>query len=166
MKTGRNLRFKSLLEISVKLMISLFAGPLGALMLGAGLPLQRATPPPDPNNPNLVITSMVGRDLFEFYCSSCHGRDGKGAGHAAAALKVPPPDLTALAQRNRGTFPVDRVEASIKGEGRLRTPAHGSSDMPVWGPIFKGLDSRDAVNAARIENLVKYIESIQAKAKA
>ena len=38
--------------------------------------------------------------------------------------------------------------------------------MPVWGPIFKGLDSRDAINAARIENLVKYIESIQAKAKA
>lgn len=38
--------------------------------------------------------------------------------------------------------------------------------MPVWGPIFKGLDSRGAVNAVRIENLVKYIESIQAKAKA
>jgi hypothetical protein len=29
-----------------------------------------------------------------------------------------------------------------------------------------GLFYRDAVNAARIENLVKYIESIQAKAKA
>ena len=56
--------------------------------------------------------------------------------------------------------------AFIKGEGRLTTPAHGSSDMPVWGPIFKGLDNRDAVNAAPIENLVKYIESIQAKAKA
>jgi len=49
---------------------------------------------------------------------------------------------------------------------RLRTPAHGSSDMPVWGPIRKGLDSRDTVNAARIENLVKYIGSNQAKAKA
>jgi len=38
--------------------------------------------------------------------------------------------------------------------------------MPVWGPIRKGLDSRDTVNAARIENLVKYIGSNQAKAKA
>ena len=38
--------------------------------------------------------------------------------------------------------------------------------MPVWGPIFKGLDNRDEVNAARIENLVKYLESIQARAKA
>jgi len=150
----------------VRLTISLFVGQLAALTLVTALSGQTATQPADPKNPNLVITSMVGRDLFEFYCSSCHGRDGKGAGHAAPALKVPPPDLTTLAQRNRGTFPADRVAASIKGEGRLRTPAHGSSDMPVWGPIFKGLDSRDAVNAARIENLVKYIESIQAKAKA
>ena len=77
-----------------------------------------------------------------------------------------PPDLTTLIQRNRGTFPADKLEAFIKGEGRLSTPAHGSSDMPVWGPIFKGLDSRDVVNAARIENLVKYIESIQVKTKA
>ena len=36
----------------------------------------------------------------------------------------------------------------------------------VWGPIFKDLDKRDAVSAALIESLVKYIESIQAKAKA
>jgi len=147
----------------VRLTISLFVGPL---MVVTALSAQRANQPADPKNPNPVTTSMVGRDLFEFYCSSCHGRDGKGAGHAAAALKVPPPDLTALAQRNRGTFPVDRVTAFIKGEGRLPTPAHGSTDMPVWGPIFKGLDSRDAVNAARIDNLLKYIESIQAKAKA
>jgi hypothetical protein len=38
--------------------------------------------------------------------------------------------------------------------------------MPVWGPIFKALDSRDEVNAARIESIVRFIESIQAKAKA
>ena len=94
------------------------------------------------------------------------GRDGKGGGSAAPALKAAPPDLTTLTQRNHGIFPAERLEAFIKGGERLPTPAHGSSDMPVWGPIFKGLDARDAVNAARIENLVKYIESIQAKAKA
>jgi hypothetical protein len=38
--------------------------------------------------------------------------------------------------------------------------------MPVWGPIFKGLDNRNDVNEERINNLVKYIESIQAKARA
>ena len=35
-------------------------------------------------NPPLVIDSMAGRDLFEFYCATCHGRDGKGAGPDAA----------------------------------------------------------------------------------
>ena len=39
---------------------------------------------------------MAGRDLFESYCATCHGRDGKGAGPVAGALKTPPADLTAL----------------------------------------------------------------------
>jgi mono/diheme cytochrome c family protein len=120
----------------------------------------------EPRNPDLVIRSIVGRDLFQFYCASCHGVDGKGSGRAAAALKVPPPDLTALAQRNHGTFPAERVQAVLLGKERLSTPAHGASDMPVWGPIFKALDQRDEVNELRIENLVKYIESIQVKVKA
>ena len=151
----------------MKLPTALFVAPLAALMLGGiGGPLLSAAQKADPKAPDFVIKSTAGGDLFQFYCSSCHGRDGKGSGSAAPALKVPPPDLTTLAQRNQGKFPTDKVAAFIKGAGRLSTPAHGSSDMPVWGPIFKGLDSRDAVNAARIENLVKYIESIQAKAKA
>jgi mono/diheme cytochrome c family protein len=116
--------------------------------------------------PDLVIRSMAGRDLFEFYCASCHGRDGRGDGHVASALKTPPPDLTTLTQRNRGTFPAERVEDVIRGGKRGSTPAHGSSDMPVWGPIFKGLDNRNEVNDERINNLVKYIQSIQAKARA
>jgi mono/diheme cytochrome c family protein len=116
--------------------------------------------------PDLVIRSVAGRDLFEFYCASCHGRDGRGGGHVASALKTPPPDLTTLTQRNRGTFPADRVEDVIRGGKRASTPVHGSSDMPVWGPIFKGLDNRTEVNEERINNLVKYIESIQAKARA
>jgi mono/diheme cytochrome c family protein len=150
----------------MKLTTSLLVGLLAALVLITGLALLKAAQKTVPETPEFVIKSTAGRDLFQFYCSSCHGRDGKGNGSAASALKVPPPDLTTLAQRNHGTFPAEGVQAFIKGEGRLTTPAHGSSDMPVWGPIFKGLDNRDAVNAARIENLVKYIESIQTKAKA
>jgi mono/diheme cytochrome c family protein len=154
------------MEVCVKITTALFVGPLAALLLITGSGSVGAAQTAAPKTPGLVVASMVGRDLFEFYCSSCHGRDGKGGGHAASALKVPPPDLTILAQRNHGTFPTDKVAAFIKGEGRLSSPAHGSWEMPVWGPIFKGLDNRDAVNAARIENLVKYIASIQAKATA
>jgi mono/diheme cytochrome c family protein len=113
-----------------------------------------------------VIRSLAGRDLFEFYCASCHGRDGKGGGHVASALKTTPPDLTSLTQRHGGNFPAARVEDAIRGKNQKPTPAHGSSEMPVWGPIFKGLDNRNDVNEERINNLVKYIESIQAKAKA
>jgi mono/diheme cytochrome c family protein len=148
----------------VKLLTALFVGLLSALV--AGLLSLTAAQTRGRKNSDLVISSMAGRDLFEFYCASCHGRDGKGGGHTAPALKVPPPDLTTLAERNHGTFPSARVEAVIKGEQRLSTPAHGSSDMPVWGPIFKGLDNRDEINAARIENIVRYIESMQTKAKA
>jgi mono/diheme cytochrome c family protein len=128
-----------------------------------------AAPPgqtPAQKLPDLVIRSVAGRDLFNFYCASCHGIDGKGGGHVAPALKTRPPDLTVLTRQNGGTFPAAKVEEIIRGETRAPASAHGSSDMPVWGPIFRGLDSRQEVNDARIENLVKYIESIQAKVKA
>jgi mono/diheme cytochrome c family protein len=116
-----------------------------------------------PKNPPLVIASMYGRDLFEFYCASCHGRDGKGGGPAAAALKAPPADLTALARQNGGTFPRARVEAFVTGNEDQPAPAHGSRAMPVWGPIFKGLDPHDTANKRRIANIVDYIESLQTR---
>jgi mono/diheme cytochrome c family protein len=68
--------------------------------------------------PDLVLRSLAGRDLFEFYCASCHGRDGKGRGHVAAALKTPPADLTLLSQRNGGNFPAARVTDAIRGTKR------------------------------------------------
>ena len=51
-----------------------------------------------------------GAGPVEFYCATCHGRDGKGNGPVAAALKVVPPDLTRLARDNGGAFPRKRVE--------------------------------------------------------
>lgn len=142
------------------------SGLFTALLLAAAVPLVVSAQTAGRSNDGLVISSMVGRDLFQFYCASCHGRDGKGSGHATSALKVPPPDLTTLTERNRGTFPAARLEDVIKGGARLDTPAHGSTEMPVWGPIFSGLDRRGEVNSIRIENLISYIRSIQVKAKA
>lgn len=133
-----------------------------AMVLTAAAPAQT----PQQKAPDFVIRSLAGRDLFKFYCASCHGIDGKGGGHVAPALKMRPPDLTLLTQQNGGTFPAAKVEEVIRGGTQAQAAAHGSSDMPVWGPIFRGLDSRKEVNDARIENLVKFIESIQAKVKA
>jgi mono/diheme cytochrome c family protein len=112
-------------------------------------------------NPPLVISSMYGRDLFEFYCATCHGRDGKGGGPAAAALNVPTPDLTTIAKRNGGTFPKAGVRSFVTGDQDRPISAHGSKDMPVWGPIFRSLDPTDTTNNVRIENIVGYVESIQ-----
>jgi mono/diheme cytochrome c family protein len=116
-----------------------------------------------PTNPPLVIRSLVGRELFEFYCTSCHGRDGKGSGPVASALKVPPPDLTTLARRNDGAFPARRVEDFVTNGGDAPTPAHGSSEMPIWGPVFRALESSDGHVRVRIANIVAYIQSIQVR---
>jgi mono/diheme cytochrome c family protein len=151
---------------SVSFVITSLIAVVAMFTSAAQLPRGAQAQQPVPARPQLVINSMVGRDLFEFYCASCHGRDGKGHGYAAAALKKAPPDLTALSRRNHGTFPAERVKRLIEGTERLSTPAHGSSDMPLWGPIFKGLDTREAINEDRIENVVKYIESLQEEARA
>ena len=105
--------------------------------------------------------SITGADSFKSYCASCHGLSAKGNGPIASRLRVDPPDLTTLARRNDGRFPSDRVRGFIDGSGR-ELQAHGPSDMPVWGPIFRAFDPLDARVRQRIDNLVKYLESIQA----
>ena len=114
-------------------------------------------------NPPLVIDSLYGPDLFAFYCASCHGRDGKGSGPAAIALKRQLPDLTQIARHNGGIFPKRRVETFVTHGGANPIPAHGTAEMPVWGPIFRSLDPSDSRVKVRIANLVAHIESIQAK---
>ncbi len=102
-----------------------------------------------------------GEQLYRSYCAACHGADGKGNGPAAPALKSAPPDLTAIAKRHDGTFPRDRV-ASYVENGDPSVPAHGSKDMPVWGPNFVALapGSYRPINE-RIEAVVSYLESLQ-----
>jgi Cytochrome C oxidase, cbb3-type, subunit III len=113
----------------------------------------------DPRLPPLVTESMYGPDLFNAYCATCHGRDGKGGGPVAAALKVPPGDLTVLSRRTNGVFPAREVEAIITGGTAVA--AHGSGEMPVWGPIFYALEPSDVRVKTRIKNLVAHIQSIQ-----
>lgn len=116
-----------------------------------------------PRNQPLVIPSMAGQDLFSFYCATCHGRDATGNGPVAAALRVSPPNLTLLARRNSGRFPRERLVSFIAGGGTMLSGAHGSAEMPVWGPIFVALDPSDRLAVLRIENIVQYLDSIQAK---
>lgn len=103
-----------------------------------------------------------GKQMYAAYCASCHGADGKGNGPAASALKTAPTDLTQIQKSNGGKFPSDHVYEVING--RASTPAHGSAEMPVWGPVFRRLSSsRDAEVQQRITNLTEYIQSMQQK---
>ena len=106
-----------------------------------------------------LIRSVDGADLFRAYCASCHGKDAKGHGPAASALKATVPDLTTLAQMNDGKFPADRVRRVITGDHVIAS--HGSREMPVWGPIFHQVEEDVDRGYVRVENLVKYIQSIQ-----
>ena len=78
----------------------------------------------------------------------------------APALKMKVPDLTLIAKRNRGEFPLDRVQTVIAGEKQTGL-SHGSREMPVWGPIFsQDISDRD-YGKMRIYNVAKYLEGLQ-----
>jgi mono/diheme cytochrome c family protein len=138
--------------------------PLNTLVTGLSLALLgdgAAGQTTGPRTPPLIIQSMAGQDLFNFYCASCHGRDGKGRGPVLPALSIQPPDLTTLTARYGGTFPRTLIESFVAGNRVPVVPAHGSKDMPVWGPIFMALDPNSTANRVRIESIVDYIESLQ-----
>ncbi|BCS32578.1 hypothetical protein TBR22_A17920 [Luteitalea sp. TBR-22] len=104
------------------------------------------------------VPSVQGRSNFVAYCASCHGLDGKGQGPVAPALKMPVPDLTTIAKR-KGKFDNIALERVIAGDDKMPA-AHGSLEMPVWGPIFRNTVG-NASATLRIRNLVKYLETIQ-----
>ena len=100
-----------------------------------------------------------GPEMFKQYCAACHGPRGKGDGPAASELKQAPADLTTLAKRHDGKFPGSYV-ASVLRFG-VKDPAHGSSEMPVWGPLFSSLNQGQSNVDMRIANLTSYIKSLQ-----
>lgn len=110
----------------------------------------------------LATSPGSGRQMFQEYCAVCHGKDGKGGGPAAAALKIPPADLTTLARRNNGKFPEARVYETIKGD--TETPAHGSKEMPIWGDLFRSMSHGNPGEVQlRLSNLTSYIATLAEK---
>lgn len=104
------------------------------------------------------IRDIAGAATYKAYCTVCHGPSGKGDGPAAKALTTKPADLTTITQRHGGKFPASDVKDAITAEREL--PAHGTRDMPMWGPVFRSVDDR-GVTELRVANLVSYIEALQ-----
>ena len=104
-----------------------------------------------------------GSSLYRTYCASCHGTTARGDGPLADAMRRRPPNLTEILTRNKGVFPKEKVYRII--DGRERVPGHGGPDMPVWGDAFlrSGENPSEETVRARIQKIVDYLESIQAR---
>jgi len=137
-----------------------YAAWMLALLIRGDLPGQST---PQIKKTTVQSTSPVsGQEMYMEYCATCHGKDGRGTGPAAVALKEAPGDLTQLSIRNNGTFPVMRITQVIDGGDTVA--AHGSKEMPIWGQIFHQMEGgRPGVAKLRIANLSDYIKSLQAK---
>jgi mono/diheme cytochrome c family protein len=105
-----------------------------------------------------------GEQMYSSYCASCHGVDGKGNGPMTSSLVQRPADLTTLRKNNGGTFPSTHIISVL--QFGAKAPAHGTAEMPVWGPVFGQMNpstpQKDVV-ALRVSNLTRYIESLQVK---
>ena len=141
------------LKTSARLSMQAALAAFTAATVSAQTP--EAQPPPE--------SRIGGSSVFKTYCASCHGESGRGDGPVAQFLKRKPADLTRIAERNKGTFPAERVFQMI--DGRQVVKAHGDSEMPVWGDAFSRstTDSDARAVKVKIDSLVEYLQSIQAR---
>ena len=117
--------------------------------------------PPARTQDQSTVIPLDGARIFRNYCASCHGVNGNGDGPVAPALKAKVPQLTTLAQRNGGMFPADRVRSIIAGDGV--SAAHGSREMPIWGPVFHQIEYDQDLGYVRLQNVTEYLNTIQQK---
>jgi mono/diheme cytochrome c family protein len=140
---------KHLLIIAMAVTIAASTASVGQTSGKVTIPVNRTSP-------------ANGKQMFANYCAPCHGVDGRGNGPVAAALKVPPTDLTVLSKNNHGRFP-DAHIANVLNQGS-DLAAHGTAEMPVWGPIFNQMNhSNQQEKLVRISNLSRHLETLQVK---
>lgn len=148
--------------ISKTLCVLSFLVGIGALTVAGMSSSAQEQKPEIQHVPPATTSPASGREMFMNYCAACHGQDAKGNGPAAAALKQAPANLTELAQENGGKFPDMKVTAVLRGEAKVA--AHGSQEMPVWGPVFWRMSQGHAAEVQqRIANLIRYLKSMQEK---
>jgi mono/diheme cytochrome c family protein len=129
-----------------------------ALALPAIAAAQQKTPKVE-MRPAPVVDASDGALMYRSYCAACHGPSGKGDGPAAVALENKPTDLTLLFARHGGQY--SKTDFDDKLNGDKMPAAHGSTPMPVWGPVFRTIGN----DQLRLYNLKKYVDSIQVQTK-
>lgn len=138
--------------------VAFVAGLLAAAAFGIA-----QTKPQIQQVPIRPTSAASGKQMYNTWCATCHGLDGKGQGPAAVALKQPPTDLTMLTRNNGGKFPDAHIFAVL--QFGVETPAHGTKEMPVWGPALRSLNAGNTaasmIEQQRIVNLTAYLRSLQ-----
>lgn len=104
-----------------------------------------------------------GEELYLRHCGACHGPAGRGDGIAAPIMTPRPTDLTTIAQRSGGEFPMAAMVAKI--DGRDAMPAHGTREMPIWGERFEAEAgdpaARHAEARGKILLIAEHVRSLQ-----
>ena len=139
-------------------MIALLGGVFCTIVVGQN----KSKKQPDGADSVKLIDSIQGPNLYKAYCAVCHGANAKGDGPMMMFLKTQPSDLTRISAKNGGMFPLAKVRRIISGEETL-PGGHGTRQMPIWGPIFSQVAWDQDLGRVRIDNLARYIESLQGK---
>jgi mono/diheme cytochrome c family protein len=113
--------------------------------------------------PAADFTHYSGEQLFQRLCASCHGKEARGDGPVASALSVQAPNLRELQLRNRGEFPLEKIQKII--DGRIKLAPHGTRVMPVWGDELlrseAGNPEAERSAAELIHKIAEYLQGIQ-----
>lgn len=107
----------------------------------------------------------LGRQEYLASCAACHGEAADGNGSIATMFKTRVPNLTQIAKKNDGVFPLLKVIHIVDGRTGLR--GHGNP-MPVFGQRYSigardlaGTYGAEVIVRARVLDLVLYLQSIQ-----
>ena len=132
----------------------ILAAGSGLLLIGAAI---AACAPPD--------RAFDGHQIYAAQCAACHGADGTG--RADVAREAPVPDLTRMAARNDGTFPMLRVLERLEGYG-LGVTEIARSDMPRYGLLMDGelmrVETAEGLSQpvpAKLVAIARHLQSIQ-----
>jgi len=117
----------------------------------------------------LIGTTMeaqsAGEALFMENCLACHGTAGRGDGPLAAGLATKPANLTEIAARRNGVWPMLEIMSVIDGYSRNTLPRE---DMPVFENFLDNemveFDTGNGANTlvpAKLIDIVEFLLSLQ-----
>jgi mono/diheme cytochrome c family protein len=95
--------------------------------------------------PELGYNARQGKALFEYYCATCHGTEGRGDGFNSYNLDPKPRDLTDRELQTQRSD--DDLATVIRSGGGA---AGFSTAMPPWGRTLTELQIRNLVVYVRL----------------